>query len=371
MIQARSDRGVAKGREALDVDAEVEKLLASETGGPEPRRRPRAPRGGPPAGGRPQRAPAAPGQGAARRREGDRSPAPGAREPRSIRSSAVEASDAENRVTELEELADVPGHLLQPADRGAWWWSTTRPRSTRRSSTWRPTRARIGFGSRTRSRSTRNSATRLLEEFQTRYHPGSAGSVSETALEQGDEELDEDEDGQDPGREDIEGEWWSRKGRRPRTSRSRTRTATGHPERAARRSRRPLLLPKGGHPRLHRPGLRSPRPPRRLRGRRRPVVGVSPDTVTAQRKFADKYRLDFTLLADENHEVADLYGVWGEKKMYGKTYMGVQRATFLIDPDGKVAKVFPRSRRRRTTRSCSRRSASSPPPERLRLWRQG
>jgi peroxiredoxin Q/BCP len=72
------------------------------------------------------------------------------------------------------------------------------------------------------------------------------------------------------------------------------------------------------------------------------VVGVSPDTVAAQRKFADKYGLDFTLLADEDHRVADLYGVWGEKKMYGKTYMGVQRATFLIDPDGKVAKVFPK-----------------------------
>jgi len=72
------------------------------------------------------------------------------------------------------------------------------------------------------------------------------------------------------------------------------------------------------------------------------VIGVSPDTVTAQRKFADKYGLDFTLLADESHEVADLYGVWGEKKMYGKTYMGVTRATFLIDPEGKVAKVFPK-----------------------------
>jgi peroxiredoxin Q/BCP len=72
------------------------------------------------------------------------------------------------------------------------------------------------------------------------------------------------------------------------------------------------------------------------------VVGVSPDTVAAQRKFAEKYGLDFTLLADENHEVADLYGVWGEKKMYGKTYMGVGRATFLIDADGTVAKVFPK-----------------------------
>jgi thioredoxin-dependent peroxiredoxin len=72
------------------------------------------------------------------------------------------------------------------------------------------------------------------------------------------------------------------------------------------------------------------------------VLGASPDTVTAQRKFADKYELDFTLLADENHEVAELYGVWGEKKMYGKTYMGVERSTFVIDPDGKVAKVLPK-----------------------------
>jgi peroxiredoxin Q/BCP len=72
------------------------------------------------------------------------------------------------------------------------------------------------------------------------------------------------------------------------------------------------------------------------------VLGVSPDTVTAQRKFADKYGLDFTLLADEDHRVADLYGVWGEKKMYGKTYMGVTRATFLIDHEGRVAKVFPK-----------------------------
>jgi peroxiredoxin Q/BCP len=72
------------------------------------------------------------------------------------------------------------------------------------------------------------------------------------------------------------------------------------------------------------------------------VLGVSPDTATAQGNFAGKYELDFTLLADENHEVAELYGVWGEKKMYGKTYMGVARATFLIDPEGKVAKVFPK-----------------------------
>jgi thioredoxin-dependent peroxiredoxin len=72
------------------------------------------------------------------------------------------------------------------------------------------------------------------------------------------------------------------------------------------------------------------------------VLGASPDTVEAQRKFARKHGLDFTLLADLDHEVADLYGVWGEKRMYGKTYMGVRRATFVIDAEGNVAKVFPK-----------------------------
>jgi len=72
------------------------------------------------------------------------------------------------------------------------------------------------------------------------------------------------------------------------------------------------------------------------------VIGISPDPVTAVRKFADKYDLGFTLLADEDHAVADAYGTWGEKSMYGKTYMGVQRATFIIDADGRIAKVFPR-----------------------------
>jgi peroxiredoxin Q/BCP len=72
------------------------------------------------------------------------------------------------------------------------------------------------------------------------------------------------------------------------------------------------------------------------------VIGVSPDPVPAVRKFADKYGLGFTLLADEDHAVADAYGTWGEKSMYGKTYMGVQRATFIIDPEGRIAKVFPK-----------------------------
>jgi peroxiredoxin Q/BCP len=72
------------------------------------------------------------------------------------------------------------------------------------------------------------------------------------------------------------------------------------------------------------------------------VIGVSPDEVGAVKKFADKFDLDFTLLADADHAVAEAYGTWGEKSMYGKKYMGVQRATFLIDPEGRIAKVFPK-----------------------------
>jgi len=72
------------------------------------------------------------------------------------------------------------------------------------------------------------------------------------------------------------------------------------------------------------------------------VIGVSPDAVEAIAKFASKFDLDFTLLADADHAVADAYGTWVEKSMYGKKYMGVQRATFIIGPDGKIAKVFPK-----------------------------
>lgn len=72
------------------------------------------------------------------------------------------------------------------------------------------------------------------------------------------------------------------------------------------------------------------------------VIGVSPDTVEAVKKFAEKFELDFTLLADADHAVADAYGTWVEKSMYGKKYWGVQRATFLIDPDGRIARVFPK-----------------------------
>lgn len=72
------------------------------------------------------------------------------------------------------------------------------------------------------------------------------------------------------------------------------------------------------------------------------VIGISPDEVKAVEKFAGKYELGFTLLADADHAVAEKYGAWVEKSMYGKKYMGVQRATFIVGPDGKVARVFPK-----------------------------
>jgi peroxiredoxin Q/BCP len=70
------------------------------------------------------------------------------------------------------------------------------------------------------------------------------------------------------------------------------------------------------------------------------ILGISPDTVAAQAKFKKKYDLPFTLLADTDHAVAERYGVWKEKMNYGKTYMGVERTTFLIGPDGRVTRVF-------------------------------
>jgi peroxiredoxin Q/BCP len=70
------------------------------------------------------------------------------------------------------------------------------------------------------------------------------------------------------------------------------------------------------------------------------VLGISPDTVAKVKKFHDKQALNFALLADEGHAVADTYGVWAEKSMYGKKYFGNERTTFVIDSDGKVATVL-------------------------------
>ena len=72
------------------------------------------------------------------------------------------------------------------------------------------------------------------------------------------------------------------------------------------------------------------------------ILGVSPDDVASHQRFKQKFTLPFTLLADTDHSIADRYGVWVEKNMYGKKSMGVQRATFIIDAKGNVAKVFPK-----------------------------
>ncbi|WP_148072606.1 thioredoxin-dependent thiol peroxidase [Bythopirellula goksoeyrii] len=72
------------------------------------------------------------------------------------------------------------------------------------------------------------------------------------------------------------------------------------------------------------------------------VLGVSPDDVASHTKFRDKYKLNFPLLADPDHKVAEKYGAWREKNMYGKKSMGIQRSTFLIDPAGKIARVWKR-----------------------------
>lgn len=70
------------------------------------------------------------------------------------------------------------------------------------------------------------------------------------------------------------------------------------------------------------------------------VLGVSPDTETSHQRFADKYKLPFPLLADEGHKIAEAYGAWGEKNMYGKKITGILRTTFLIGPDGVVKHVW-------------------------------
>ena len=77
-----------------------------------------------------------------------------------------------------------------------------------------------------------------------------------------------------------------------------------------------------------------------LKGRNIAVIGISPDTPEAQKKFDDKYNLGFSLLSDADHKVSDAYGVWGEKKMYGKTFMGIIRSSFLIDENGNIENTW-------------------------------
>lgn len=74
------------------------------------------------------------------------------------------------------------------------------------------------------------------------------------------------------------------------------------------------------------------------------ILGVSPDTTKSHEKFKQKYKLPFPLLADEDHAVCELYGVWGEKQFMGRNFLGVLRTTFLIDAHGKIKKVFEKVR---------------------------
>ena len=71
------------------------------------------------------------------------------------------------------------------------------------------------------------------------------------------------------------------------------------------------------------------------------LFGVSPDSIKSHLKFQQKYALPFPLLSDDEHKVSEAYGVWGQKKFMGREYMGADRATFIIDPQGKLARVFP------------------------------
>lgn len=71
------------------------------------------------------------------------------------------------------------------------------------------------------------------------------------------------------------------------------------------------------------------------------VLGVSTDPVKAHDKFVEKFKLPFTLLADEDHKIVEAYGVWGQKTFMGRKYMGTHRVTFLIGPDGKIQKIWP------------------------------
>ena len=71
------------------------------------------------------------------------------------------------------------------------------------------------------------------------------------------------------------------------------------------------------------------------------VLGVSPDAVKAHDKFVEKFKLPFTLLADVDKQIVTAYGVWGEKKFMGRTYLGVYRVTFLIGPDGRIKQIWP------------------------------
>jgi thioredoxin-dependent peroxiredoxin len=78
----------------------------------------------------------------------------------------------------------------------------------------------------------------------------------------------------------------------------------------------------------------------RLTRKKTVVLGVSPDSVSSHEKFSAKFDLPFTLVSDPSHEIAEAYGVWIEKSMYGKKYMGIERSTFVVDEKGKIVAIF-------------------------------
>ena len=127
-----------------------------------------------------------------------------------------------------------------------------------------------------------------------------------------------------------------------------------HPPEPGRRARqpgrpqggegRPLLLPQGRHAGVHHAGVRHPRPQRRVRaGRRHGDRRQRRRAEEAAQVRRQARAATFTLVGDPSHDVLEAYGVWVEKKNYGKTYMGIQRATFIIDGDGKVVHVIPKA----------------------------
>ena len=79
-----------------------------------------------------------------------------------------------------------------------------------------------------------------------------------------------------------------------------------------------------------------------LNARGTDAVGISPDPVAVQKKFSDKLSLNFPLLSDADHAVAEAYGVWGQKSLYGKKYFGITRSAFLIDERGKIIAAWPK-----------------------------
>jgi peroxiredoxin Q/BCP len=106
---------------------------------------------------------------------------------------------------------------------------------------------------------------------------------------------------------------------------------------------RPVVLyfyPKDDTPGCTREACAFRDAPAQLKERGAVVIGVSTDSIASHATFRDKYGLNFRLLTDENHQVAEKYGAWREKNLYGKKSMGIVRSTFLIDPSGKVAKVW-------------------------------